>query len=202
MMTNSLPSSKHPILVRITHGVNGLAFLIMLTSGWRIYNASPLFHFAFPEALTLGGWLGGALLWHFAAMWLLAFNGLVYLAYGLFFGRFRRQLWPISLPGMAADIRAAFKGTLQHDHATVYNNAQRAVYVLMIGLGVALVLSGLVVWKSVQFQALGTIMGGYEGARLVHFSAMAIITMLALVHVVMVIRTPHTLTVMFWGRRS
>ena len=72
----------HPLIVRITHWVNAFAILIMVVSGWRIYNASPLFDFKFPTYLTLGGWLAGALQWHFAAMWLLAVNGLVYLAYG------------------------------------------------------------------------------------------------------------------------
>ena len=70
----------HPLWLRLTHWLNALAVLVMVTSGWRIYNASPLFDVrASRAALTLGGWLGGALQWHFAAMWLLAANGLVYL---------------------------------------------------------------------------------------------------------------------------
>ena len=68
----------HPAWVRITHWINALAMLVMIGSGWQIYNASPLFPFTFPRSITLGGWLAGALLWHFAAMWLLAINGLVY----------------------------------------------------------------------------------------------------------------------------
>ena len=76
----------HPLVVRITHWINVLAVLMMVTSGWRIYNASPLFDFRFPTELTLGGWLAGALQWHFAAMWLLAINGLVYVVYGIVSG--------------------------------------------------------------------------------------------------------------------
>src|SRR3546814_20084230 len=68
----------HPAWLRITHWLNALAVLVMITSGWRIYNASPLFDFGFPAGITLGGWLGGALQWHFAGMWLLAGNGLLY----------------------------------------------------------------------------------------------------------------------------
>ena len=85
----------HPDWVRITHWINALAMLVMIGSGWEIYNASPLFPFNFPGSITLGGWLAGALLWHFAAMWLLAINGLVYVALGLATGRFRRKLLPI-----------------------------------------------------------------------------------------------------------
>ncbi|MEG3807304.1 cytochrome b/b6 domain-containing protein, partial [Aerococcus mictus] len=67
----------HPLIVRLTHWVNAFAMILMILSGWRIYNASPIFGFRFPDQLTLGAWLGGALAWHFAAMWLLAINGLV-----------------------------------------------------------------------------------------------------------------------------
>ncbi len=69
----------------------------MVTSGWRIYNAAPFFR---PSrsltAITLGGWLGGALQWHFAAMWLLAVNGLVYLALNMASGRLCRKFFPLS----------------------------------------------------------------------------------------------------------
>src|SRR5439155_18373775 len=82
----------HPLHVRITHWINALAILIMIGSGWQIYNASPLFAFTFPNGITLGGWLAGGLLWHFAAMWLLIANGLVYVSLGLVTGRFRHQL--------------------------------------------------------------------------------------------------------------
>lgn len=75
-----IPASSHPRWLRLTHWLNALAVLVMVTSGWRIYNASPLYDFSFPKGITLGGWLGGALQWHFAAMWFLAINGLVYLS--------------------------------------------------------------------------------------------------------------------------
>ena len=85
----------HPLWLRITHWINAVAMVAMIGSGWEIYNASPLFGFAFPKSITIGGWLAGALLWHFAAMWLLAVNGLVYIALGIATGRFRRKLLPI-----------------------------------------------------------------------------------------------------------
>ncbi|MBI2309028.1 MAG: cytochrome b/b6 domain-containing protein [Rhodocyclales bacterium] len=190
----------HPAVVRITHWINVLAMLIMVASGWRIYNASPLFDFRFPPELTLGGWLAGALLWHFAAMWLLAVNGLVYLAYGFAAGHFRRKLWPIPPRAIVADIRAALHGHLAHDDLSVYNAAQRAAYVTLIVALVVLVLSGLAIWKPVQLQALAALMGGYEGARLVHFVAMALAVGVVFVHVLMVVLVPRTLLTMLTDR--
>jgi thiosulfate reductase cytochrome b subunit len=94
----------HPLHVRIAHWVNALAVLVMLSSGWQIYNASPLFAFTFPVRITLGGWLAGGLLWHFAAMWLLVANGLVYMALGLATGRLRRKLLPIRPADVVRDV--------------------------------------------------------------------------------------------------
>lgn len=190
----------HPLVVRITHWVNVLAVAIMATSGWRIYNAAPFLPFSFPSGLTLGGWLGGALQWHFAAMWILASNGLVYLAFGIFSGHFRRKLWPIAPHAVVADILDAFRGKLEHDDLSVYNAAQRAAYALLILCGIILVLSGLAVWKPVQVQGLAALMGGYEGARRVHFFAMAITVVVVIVHVVMVALVPRTLPTMISGR--
>ena len=105
----------HPLYVRITHWINAVAMLIMIGSGWQIYNASPLFGFTFPRSITIGGWLAGALLWHFAAMWLLILNGLVYVTLGLATGRFRRKLLPIRASEILRDLRAAMTGRLNHD---------------------------------------------------------------------------------------
>src|ERR1700738_2277006 len=83
-----------PPWVRTVHWINAVAMILMIMSGWQIYNASPLFNFTFSPSITLGGWLGGALLWHFAAMWLLVITGLVYLMLGFATGRFARELLP------------------------------------------------------------------------------------------------------------
>lgn len=190
----------HPLVVRITHWINALAILIMVTSGWRIYDASPIFPFRFPPEITLGGWLAGALQWHFAAMWLLAANGLVYLGYGIFSGHFREKFWPIAPSAVFADILAAFKGKLAHDDLTVYNAAQRAAYATLILTIIVLVLSGLAIWKPVQLQELASLMGGYEGARRVHFFAMALTVLIVFVHVAMVALVPRTLPTMITGR--
>ncbi len=199
-MTTDMTVRIHPLAVRITHWINAFAILIMIASGWRIYNASPLFDFKFPNDWTLGGWLAGALQWHFAAMWLLALNGLAYLAYGIVSGHFRGKLLPISPAAAFRDIAAALRGKLAHDDLRIYNAAQRAAYLGAILLGVVLVLSGLVLWKPVQFYTLGLLMGDYEGARYVHFFAMAALVLFVIVHVVMVALVPRTFPTMFTGR--
>src|SRR5690606_3002207 len=143
--------AAHPVWVRATHWVNALAVLIMTASGWRIYNASPLFDFRFPADITLGGWLGGALQWHFAGMWLLAGNGLLYLAINLASGRLAQRFFPLSPRSVITDLRAALRGRLSHADPRHYNAVQRLAYLFaMLDIAI-LVLSGLVLWKSVQF---------------------------------------------------
>ena len=191
----------HPLVVRITHWINVFAVLVLVLSGWRIYNAAPLFEgFRFPGELTLGGWLAGALQWHFTAMWLLALNGLVYLAYGIASGHFRRKLLPVSPCALLRDVGRALRGRLTHEDLSVYNAAQRAAYLAMIVALALLVFSGLAIWKPVQLQELAALMGGYEGARLVHFICMAAVVLIVIVHVAMVALVPRTLPSMITGR--
>ncbi len=190
----------HPLIVRITHWINALAILIMVLSGWRIYNADAFLGFKIPSELTLGGWLAGALQWHFAAMWLLALNGLVYVTYGILSGHFRRKLLPVSPSAVLRDVGAALRGKLAHEDLSIYNAAQRAAYLGAIVLAVVLILSGLVIWKPVQFHALGLLMGDYEGAKYVHFFAMAALVLFVIVHVAMVALVPRTFPSMITGR--
>lgn len=190
----------HPLVVRVTHWINALAILAMVLSGWRIYNADPLFGFRIPDDWTLGGWLAGALQWHFAAMWLLFANGIGYVAYGVLSGHFRRKLLPVSPGAALRDTLDALRLRLKHDDLAVYNAAQRAAYLGVIALLVLLVLSGLVLWQPVQMQAIGTLMGDYEGARYVHFFCMAGIVLFVTVHVLMVALVPRTFPAMISGR--
>jgi thiosulfate reductase cytochrome b subunit len=189
----------HPLYVRITHWINALAILIMIGSGWQIYNASPLFGFTFPRQ-SLGGWLAGGILWHFAAMWLLIANGLVYLTLGLATGRFRRKLLPISPREVVRDAAAALTGKLRHDDLTRYNAVQKLIYVGILLTGVVIVASGFAIWKPVQFRPLTSLLGGYEAARLVHFFAMAAIVLFLVVHVVMALLVPKSLRAMITRR--
>src|SRR4029077_7510687 len=115
----------HPRWVRICHWINALAILVMIGSGWQIYNASPLFGFVFPREIALGNWLAGALLWHFAAMWILVVNGIVYVTLGLYTGRFRRKLLPIYPRQVFADVKAALTFKLAHDDLSTYNAVQK-----------------------------------------------------------------------------
>ena len=189
-----------PAWVRTVHWINAVAMVLMIMSGWQIYNASPLFGFTFSHSITLGGWLGGALLWHFAAMWLLMINGLVYLALGLVTGRFARKLLPITPAGVLSDTRAALTGKLSHDDLTKYNYVQKLLYAGIIVIGILIVLSGLSIWKPVQLQYLTALFGGYDVARYVHFICMAAICLFLVVHVALALLVPKSLRAMIIGR--
>jgi thiosulfate reductase cytochrome b subunit len=190
----------HPAWLRIMHWLNAIAVFVLIASGWRIYNATAFLGFAIPSDITLGGWLGGALQWHFAAMWILGFNGVLYLGFNLFSGRLRRKFFPLSFSALLDDLLAALKGKLAHADPSHYNTVQRLAYLFVMVDSLVLVLSGLVLWKSVQFPILRELMGGYEGARLVHFFAMAALAAFVVVHLVMVALVPKTLVYMVRGR--
>ncbi len=190
----------HPRWLRITHWLNAVAVVILTLSGWRIYNASPLFGFRFADDITLGGWLAGALQWHFAAMWLLAANGLVYLLLNVGSGRLWQKFFPLSPRVLLAELRAALRGRLSHADPRRYNSVQRAAYLAVMVDSVLLVLSGLVLWKSVQFPLLRELLGGYEAARRVHFFAMAALVGFVAVHLAMVALVPRRLRAMIFGR--
>ncbi|MEW9580026.1 cytochrome b/b6 domain-containing protein [Paraburkholderia sp. DGU8] len=195
------PRLIHPLWLRITHWLNALAAIVMMLSGWRIYDASPIFPaFHFAPSLTLGGWLGGALQWHFAAMWLLVFNGLLYLALNLASGRFVRKFLPLSPRAVLRDFIAALTGKLSHADLREYNAVQRLAYLFAIFDLIVLVLSGLAIWKSVQFPLLRELMGGYDNARVVHFAAMSLLAAFLVVHLAMVALVPRSLLAMLRGR--
>ena len=189
-----------PVWVRTMHWINALAMILMIMSGWQIYNASPLFDFRFSHAITLGGWLGGALLWHFAAMWLLMVNGLLYLITGFATGRFRRKLLPITPTGVISDVKAALTFKLAHDDLSKYNYVQKLLYVGIIAVGIVIVLSGLSIWKPVQLQWLTALFGGYDTARYVHFICMSLIVAFLIVHIVLALLVPKSLRAMIIGR--
>ena len=190
-----------PAWVRIMHWINAVAMIVMIMSGWQIYNASPLFSFlTFSHSITLGGWLGGALQWHFAAMWLLMVNGLIYLTLGLVTGRFRKKLLPISASGVVGDAKAALTGQLSHADLTVYNQVQKLLYAGIIVVGIVIVLSGLAIWKPVQLQWLTALFGGYDVARYVHFFCMAAIVGFLVIHVALALLVPKSLRAMIIGR--
>lgn len=189
----------HPLLVRLTHWINAFAIVCMVMSGWQIYNASPFFGFRFPAWSTLGGWLGGAIAWHFAALWLLVVNGLVYVIYGVAARHFRRRFLPITPRQVGADVVDALRLRLNH-RVGEYNVVQRLFYVGVLLLLALVVLSGFSLWKPVQLHRLAWAFGGYEVARRVHFLAMAGIVGFVVVHLALVALVPRTLLSMITGR--
>jgi thiosulfate reductase cytochrome b subunit len=198
----SAPQTRplHPLPLRIMHWTNAVAMLIMVGSGWKIYNDEVLFGWLhFPEWITIGGGPEGALLWHFFAMWIIGLNGLAYLAYGFATGRFRRMLLPIRIGELLHEIRKALRLDLQHDDLTRYNAVQRLLYIGVIVLIIAQVLSGLIIWKPVQFSELLFLFYDFQGARLAHFIGMVLIVGFVLVHVALALIVPQTLFAMLKG---
>lgn len=200
MGVEAAPGVIHPAWVRVTHWINAVAMLMMIGSGWQIYDASPLFGFTFPRQIALGNWLAGALMWHFAAMWLLVINGIVYVTLGILSGRFRRKLFPIHPREVLRDLFAALRGELSHDDLSAYNAVQKLLYLGILVTAVVIVLSGLSIWKPVQFQVLTSFFGGYNTARYVHFAAMTAIVTFLVVHVLLAVLVPKSLRAMIFGR--
>lgn len=190
----------HPLVIRIMHWTNAIAVIVMILSGWKIYNDEVLFGWLhFPDAITMGGEAQGALQWHFLAMWILMLNGLVYLIYSLSTGRFRRMLLPIHPRQVLAEVGAALRFHLPHDDLTKYNAVQKVLYVGIILVIILQVLSGLAIWKPVQFSELTALFYDFQGARLVHFLCMAATCAFIVVHVALALLVPRTLLAMLTG---
>jgi thiosulfate reductase cytochrome b subunit len=190
----------HPLALRIMHWINALAMIIMIGSGWEIYNDEVIFGWLhFPHWMTIGGGPEGALQWHFAAMWLLMINGLCYLAYGFATGRFRRKLLPIRPSQLIADISDALRFRLAHDDITHYNAVQKLLYAGVIAIIIVQVASGFAVWKPMQLSELAALFGSFQGARLVHFIGMALIVGFLVVHVALALLVPKTIGAMITG---
>ena len=182
------------------HWVNAVAMLVMIGSGWGIYDDDVIIRgLHVPQWLRLGGWAAESLLWHFAAMWFLALNGLIYLIYGLVTGRFRERLLPIRLAEIIQTIRDTLRLHIAHDDLTVYNAVQKLLYILVILAGASQVVTGIAIWKPVQFSGLVALLGGFQGARIVHFIGMAIIVGFLIVHVALALLVPQTLKAMLTG---
>ena len=182
------------------HWINAAAMIVMIGSGWKIYNDEVIFGWLhFPQEIVLGIWAQHALQWHFAAMWVIMINGLAYLIYGFATGRFRRKLVPIRPGEVVSETLDALRFHLRHDDLTVYNAVQRLLYVGVILVAILQVLSGLAIWKPVQFQELTALFFGFQGARLAHFIGMTLIVLFLAVHVALAMLVPRTLVSMVTG---
>ena len=190
----------HPWPVRVMHWTNAVAMLVMIGSGWGIYNDSVIFsalHFSKP--FRIGGWAAESLQWHFAGMWLLVLNGGAYLLYGMFTGRLRERLLPIRLRDLVQTVRDTLRLHVAHEDLTTYNAVQKLLYIIVMLAGVSQVASGLAIWKPVQFSGLTALLGGFQAARLVHFTGMAVIVGFLVVHVALSLLVPQTLWAMLTG---
>lgn len=188
----------HPWPLRLMHWLNAFAIIMMIGSGWQIYDASPLFNFTFPPLITIGGWLGAGIAWHLAFMWLLMVNGLAYLIWGASTGHFRKKLFPISPRAVLREVGAALRFKLPHQKG-VYNTVQRVLYLGVIFAGIVIVISGLGIWKPVQLWFFTDLCGGYFIARYVHFFAMAAIGSFLVIHILLVLMVPRVLPPMITG---
>jgi thiosulfate reductase cytochrome b subunit len=190
----------HPLAVRIMHWTNAVAMVIMIGSGWKIYNDEVLFGWLhFPEWITIGGEAQGALQWHFLGMWIFTLNLLAYIVYGLVTGRFWRKLLPVWPSQVIGDVRAALRFKLVHDDITKYNAVQRVLYIGIILVMIVQIISGLAIWKPVQFQELTALFYDFQGARLAHFICMALIVAFLVIHVLLALAVPKTLGAMITG---
>ena len=190
----------HPWPLRVMHWLNALAIIVMIGSGWQIYDASPLFDFTFPRSITIGQWLAAAIAWHLAFMWLLVSNGVAYVVWSLASGHYRKLL-PIRPREVWRDFTAALTFRLKHETG-VYNAVQRLLYAGVLLAGLVAVISGLAIWKPVQLWFFCNLCGGYFAARYVHFFAMSAITAFFAVHLLLVAMVPKVLPPMITGGRQ
>jgi thiosulfate reductase cytochrome b subunit len=200
-MSSAAPARRlHPLPLRIMHWTNAVAIFIMIGSGWKIYNDDVILGFLhFPDSLVIGKWAQHGLQWHFFGMWIFVLNGLAYLAYGIATGRFRRKLFPISLRELLATIGDALRFRLAHDDLTHYNAVQKILYLGVILAGVLIVISGLALWKPVQFSEFADLFGTFQTIRVVHFLCMSAIVGFIVVHVSLALLVPQSLVAMLRG---
>ena len=190
----------HPLPLRIMHWINAVAIFIMIGSGWRIYNDDILFGWLrFPDFLVIGKWAQYGLQWHFFGMWIFVLNGLAYLAYGLFTGRFRQKLFPISLREVLITVGDALRLRLSHEDPTVYNVVQKTLYLGVILVGILIVITGLCLWKPVQLSEVADLFGSFQTIRLIHFLSMSAIVVFLVVHLTLSLLVPRSLLAMISG---
>jgi thiosulfate reductase cytochrome b subunit len=190
----------HPLPVRVMHWINAVVMLVMITSGWGIYDDDVIIRgFHFSPFWRLGDWAAWSLNWHFAGMWVLTLNGLAYLICGFASGRLRERLLPIRLSELVQTVVDTLHFKIAHEDITVYNAVQKLLYIVVIFAGVSQVVTGLAIWKPIQFSGLVSLLGGFQTARVLHFTGMAVIVGFLIVHVALALLVPKTLWAMLAG---
>ncbi len=153
---------EHPLPVRLCHWVNSVALFVLIGSGLQIFRAS--------------------------FMWIYTATGLFYLGYQIFSGNYRQVLFlPRDLPGVWPMVKHYFFFGAKPAVKEAYNPLQKHAYTSVFALGVLSVLTGLAIWKPVQFSWLAYLMGGFHWARVWHFAIMWAILLFVFGHLVMVI---------------
>src|ERR1700735_2369148 len=187
----------HPLPVRVMHWINAVAIFIMIGSGWKIYNDDVILGWLrFPDSIVIGKWAQYGLQWHFFGMWIFVLNGLAYLSYGIATGRFRQKLFPVSLRDILATASDALHFRLNHDDLTHYNAVQKILYLGVMLVGVLIVISGLALWKPMQFSELADLFGNFQTIRLVHFLCMSALVAFIVIHVSLSLLVPRSLGAM------
>jgi thiosulfate reductase cytochrome b subunit len=190
----------HPLPLRIMHWINAVAIFIMIGSGWRIYNDDVLFRWLqFPDFLVIGKWAQYGLQWHFFGMWIFVLNGFAYVAYGILTGRFRQKLFPISIREVLVTLGDALRLRLSHEDLTAYNAVQKTLYLGVILVGMFIVITGLCLWKPVQFSEVADLFDSFQTIRLIHFLCMSAIVAFVAVHVTLALLVPRSLVAMITG---
>ena len=190
----------HPLPVRVMHWINAVAIFIMIGSGWKIYNDDVILGWLhFPDSLVIGKWAQYGLQWHFFGMWIFVLNGIAYLTYGIATGRFRQKLFPISIREILATVRDTLHFKLAHDDLTHYNAVQKILYLGVMAAGILIVISGLSLWKPIQFSELAGLFGSFQTIRVVHFLCMTAIVGFLVVHISLAFLVPQSLVAMVNG---
>lgn len=194
------PRRLHPWPVRLMHWINAGVMLVMIASGWGIYDDDVIIHgLHFSGFWRLGSWAAPSLNWHFAGMWVFGLNGLAYLAYGFATGRLRERLLPIRARDLLHTLRDTLRFKIAHEDLTVYNAVQKLLYIVAILAGLSQVVTGLAIWKPVQFAPLVSLLGGFQSARVLHFTGMAVILGFLIVHTLLAVLVPKTIWAMLAG---
>jgi thiosulfate reductase cytochrome b subunit len=212
------PRPAQPLLIRLTHFLNVPLLVFMAMSGLQILAAFPRlgprgepygwYPFDGKRPLpwmTAGEWLAGARHLHFALAWFLIGNGVVYLAYVIASGEWRRRAFHFRRDARSAMRMALYYARLRREppEQDLYNGLQRLAYTSAIVLGVVEVLSGLAIWKPVQLSSLAALFGGYDGARAVHLLGLAGLVLFTAGHVVLVLLHPRELaSIVTGGKRE
>jgi len=213
-MNSETGRRQQPLPIRICHWCNVVFITVMAGSGLQILTAYPALgprgdqyswypfqNLPPPSWLRIGGWLEGGRHWHFAIAWFLVANGLIYLCYFFASGEWRRRLFRPQRDAVNAVRQFAYYVRIRKSPPPegFYNGLQRLSYSGILLLGVVMVLSGLAIYKPVQFHFLTLLFGGYDGARVVHLAGLCLLGIFVVIHLMLVLSHPQALLAMVTG---